>query len=55
MTEAFLNTLLLMLISLRYYVHNGRRDTESDTVIQVTLEHILVQRFKKKNGRKNNF
>ena len=52
MTEAFLSTLLLMLISSRYYVRNGRRDTESDTVIQVTLEHILVKRFKKKNGRK---
>ena len=49
MAETFLNTLLLMFISSHYFVHNAQRDTESDTVIQVTLEHVLVQRFKKKN------
>ena len=52
MAETFLNTLLLMFISSRYFVHNAHRDTESDTVTQMTLEHVLVQRFKEKNGRK---
>ena len=47
MTETFLSALLLTFISSRYFVHNARRDTESDTVIQITLEHVLVQRFKK--------
>ena len=42
-----------MFISSCYFVHNARRDTESDTVIQMTLEHVLVQRFKKKNGRRH--
>ena len=56
MAETFLSTLLLMFISSRYFVHNARRDTESDTVIQMTLEHVLVQRFKeKKMDEKNNF
>ena len=56
MAEAFLSTLLLTFISSRYFVHNARRDTESDTVIQMTLEHVLVQRFKKKKmDVKNNF
>ena len=40
-------TLLLMFISLRYFSHKARRDTESGIVIQMTLEHVLVQRFKK--------
>ena len=44
-----------MFISSRYFVHNARRDTESDTVIQMTLEHVLDQRFKKKIDEKNNF
>ena len=48
MAETFLSTLLLMFISSRYFVHNAHRDTESDTVIQMILKHILVQRFKKK-------
>ena len=49
MAETFLSILLLS-----YFVHNARRDTESDTVvIQMTLEHVLVQRFKKKMRRKN--
>ena len=47
MAETFLNTLLLMFISSRYFIHNARKDTESDIVIQMTLEHVLVQRFKK--------
>ena len=55
MAETFLSTLLLMFISSRYFVHNARRDTESDTVIQMTLEHVLDQRFKKKIDEKNNF
>ena len=56
MAETFLSTLLLMFISSRYFVHNARRDTESDTVIQMTLEHVLVQRFKKKKmDKKINF
>ena len=53
MAETFFSTLLLIFISSRYFVHNARRDTESDTVIQMTLEHVLVQRFKKKNGRRH--
>ena len=52
MAEAFLSTLLLMFIFSRYFVHNARRDTESDTVTQMTLEHVLVQRFKKKKRMK---
>ena len=56
MAETFLNTLLLMFISSSYFIHNARKDTESDTVIQMTLEHVLVQRFKKiKNGQKKTF
>ena len=31
MAETFLSKLLLMFISSRYFVHNARRDTESDT------------------------
>ena len=27
---------------------HARRDTESDIVIQMILEHVLVQRFKEK-------
>ena len=46
--ETFLSTLLLIFISSRYFIHNARRDTESDIVIQMILEHDLVQRFKKK-------
>ena len=48
MAETFLSVLLLMFISSRYFIHNARRDTESDIIIQITLEHVLVQRFKKK-------
>ena len=51
MAEKFHSTLLLIFISSRYFVHNARRDTESDTVIQMTLEHVLVQRFKKKKWK----
>ena len=52
MAETFLSTLLLMFISSRYFVHNARRDTESDTVMQMTLVHVPVQRFKKKKWTK---
>ena len=48
MAESFLSTLLLMFISSRYFIHDARRDTESNIVIQMTLEHALVQRLKKK-------
>ena len=48
MDESFLSTLLLMFISSRYFIHDARRDTESNIVIQMTLEHALVQRLKKK-------
>ena len=46
--ETFLSTLLLIFISSRYFIHNARKDIESDIVIQMTLEHVLVQRFKRK-------
>ena len=52
MAEKFLSTLLLMFIASSYFIYNARRDTateeEFDIVIQMTLEHVLVQRFKKK-------
>ena len=48
MAESFLSTLLLMFISSRYFIHDARRDTETNIVIQMTLEHALVQRLKKK-------
>ena len=56
MAETFLSTLSLMFISSRYFIHNARRDTESDIVIQTTLQHVLVKRFKKnkKLDEKNN-
>ena len=53
MAETFLSALLLMSISSRYFIHNARRDKESDIVI---LEHVLFQRFKKKEmDEKNSF
>ena len=56
MAETFLSILLLMYISSRYFIHNTCRDTDSDTVIQMTQEHVLVQRFmKKKMDEKNKF
>ena len=56
MAETFLSILLLMFISSRYFIHNARRDTESDIVIQVILGHVLVQRLKKKEkDEKKNF
>ena len=48
MAETFLSTLILMFISSCYFIHNASRDKSSDIVIQMTLEHVLVQRFKKK-------
>ena len=56
MTEKFLSTFLLMFIVSCYFINAARRDTatekEFDIVIQMTLEHLLVQRLKKKrNGR----
>ena len=60
MAEKFLSTLLLMFIALCYFVCNARRDTatekEFDIVIQMKLEHVLLQRFKKEEmDEKNNF
>ena len=56
MAEKFLSTLLLMFISSCYFIYNAHRDTaaekEFDVVIQMTLEHVLVQRFKKKETDK---
>ena len=41
-----------MFISSCYFIYNARRDTvvekEFDIVIQMTLERVLIQRFKKK-------
>ena len=52
MAEKFQSTLLLMFIASCYFIYNARRDTatekEFDIVIQMTLEHVLFQRFKKK-------
>ena len=56
MAGTCLTTLLLMFIPSRYFFHKARRDTESGIVIQMTLEHVLAQRFKKnKMDEKNNF
>ena len=59
MAEKFLSTLLLMFISSCYFIYNARRDTteekEFDIVIQMTLEHVPVQRFKKKEMDKKNY
>ena len=60
MAEKFLSTLLLMFIASCYFIYNARRDTaaekEFDIAIQMSLEHVLVQRFKKKEmDEKNNF
>ena len=52
MAEKLLNTFLLMFISSCYFIYNARRDTaaekEFDIVIQMAFDHVLVQRFKKK-------
>ena len=38
------------------FIMHARRDTKSDIVIQMILEQVLVQRFKKKEmDEKNNF
>ena len=56
MAEKFLSTLLLMFISSCYLIYNARRvQKEFGIVMQMTLEHVLVQRFKKKMDGKNNF
>ena len=60
MAEKFLSTILLMFIASCYFIYNARRDKatekEFDIVIQMTLEHVLVQRFKKKEmDEENNF
>ena len=57
--EKFLSTLLDVYV-LCYFNENALRDTaaekEFDFVIQMTLDHILVQRFKKKEiDEKSNF
>ena len=54
MAETFLSTLLVMLISSRYFVHNARRDTESDIVIQMTGA-CSCSEIQKKMDEKNNF
>ena len=54
--EKFLSTLWLIYWYLYlpscYFIYNAHRDTvaekEVDIVIPMTLEHVLVQRFKKK-------
>ena len=58
--EKFLSTLILVFIPSCYFIYNVRRDTaaekELDIVIQMALEHLLVQRFKKKEmEEKSNF
>ena len=60
MAEKFLSILLLMFMASCYFIYNPRRDTptgkEFNIVIQMTLEHVLVYRFKKKEiNEKNNF
>ena len=44
-----MNTLLLMFICSCYFIYKIRRgadaEKEFDIVIQMTLEHVLVQRF----------
>ena len=44
MAEKFLGTLLLMFIYSCYFIYIA----PSDTVAEIALEHVLVQRFKKK-------
>ena len=49
-----------MFIASWYFIYNARRDTapekEFDIEIQMTLEQVLVQKFKKKEmDGKNNF
>ena len=45
-----------MFIASCYFIYNAHRDKatekEFDIVIQMTLEHVLVQRLKKKKKRK---
>ena len=58
--EKFRSTLILVFIPSCYFIYNARRDTaaekELDIVIQMALEHLLVQRFKKKEmEEKSNF
>ena len=52
MAKKILSTLLLTFISSCCFKYDTRRDAaaekELDIVIQMTLEHVLVQRFKKK-------
>ena len=52
----FLSTLLLMFLSSCYLIENARRDTaaekELDILMQIKLEPLLVQRFKKKERDK---
>ena len=60
MAEKYLSTLLLMFISSNYFLFNVRRDLaaekEFNIVIQMTLGHVLVQRFNKKEiNEENNF
>ena len=52
--------MLLLFVASCYSIYNARKDAaakkEFDIVIQMTLEHVLVQRFKKKEmNKKKNF
>ena len=47
MAEKFLGTLLMTFISTRYFIYDNV-EKEFDIVIQMTLEDILDQGFKKK-------
>ena len=58
--EKFPNILLLLFISSCYFNWNAHRDRAAekkiDIVIQMAVEHVLIQRFKKKEmGEKSNF
>ena len=56
--EKFLSTLLVMFISSCHFNQNSSGDTaaekEFDYVIQMTLDHVLVQRSKKNEIDENN-
>ena len=58
MAEEFLSTLLLMFISSCYFIYNAHRGTAAEKkfhiVTQMTLEHVIVQRFKKEEMDEKN-
>ena len=63
MAETFLSTLYwylylhftLFIMHVHIFIMHSRRDTENDIVIQMILEHVLVQRFKKKEMDEKNY